>query len=299
VVVPKFPPQVAARSRFVSVVGEAKSAEQINKGEGVDAEEREIGACFSDGAMSSDGDSESPSDGPGHPRPREWSASQGWQVNLWPRSKENQSAGVTAVHRERLVQESGESGESGKATLESIDAWVDPVTRGVRLIARASLPLVQVGSAIGGAKVYAARDERPSGARYVHYVVVRPPASGQRLGGMAAMRQDGNSAHGNGCGHLRMPLAVATNDGDTAVVMVPVELPAAPKAKGEERAARVNDAREPEAVEREIRTRDMQIHVGVSQSSRDKEPLLAVSFGWATREQVQRVADASAVRPVD
>lgn len=57
---------------------------------------------------------------------------------------------------------------------------------------------------------------------------------------------------------------------------------------------------EPEAaVEREARTRTMQIHLGVSQSSRDKEPLVAVSFGWASREQVERVVDEPVSRAAE
>jgi hypothetical protein len=273
-------PRSGARTRggagHVSVVADSTTAEQVRKGERVEAEERDTGACFADSSLGGQDDEDDPES-------HEWSPSQSWQVNLWPRSKDNDTAGVSAVHRERLVQEAG-----GKATLESIDAWVDPTTRGARLIARASLPLVQVGSAVGGVTIYAGRDERTSGARYVHFVVTRSSApNGRRLASMTAMRQDGNNANG-GCGHLRLPLALQANDGDTAVVLAPVELSAPRKAKGERGEGA---AKRGEPAEHEVRTRDAQIHLGVSQSSHDAEPRLSVSFGWSSREQVQRVTD--------
>lgn len=325
VAAPKFPPTMPATTRHVSVVGSTKTAEQIRSGEGVEAAERGDGACFTDAELDEPEAEEA--------EPHEWAVTQSWQVNLWPKSKDNNSAGVGAVHREQVVQ-----AKDGKTTLESVDAWVDPATRGVRLIGRASLPLVQVGSSIGGLKIYAGREERAGGGRYVHYVVVRlPTPATERLGTMIAMRQDGSNAHGNGCGHMRVPLVVEKNDGDTAVVIAPVELPAPPRPKGEEpppvadvvteqavtpanapvplppkvtaamrrrlgkrgrmplvppaaaMPALVAEATPP--VEREVRTRDMQVHLGVSQSSRDPQPLLSVSYGWAGREQVQRITD--------
>jgi hypothetical protein len=273
-------PRSAARTRggagHVSVVADSTTAEQVRKGDPVEAEDRDAGACLADSSLGGNDDEDDPES-------REWSPSQSWQVNLWSRSKDNDSAGISAVHRERLVQEEG-----GKATLESIDAWVDPTTRGARLIARASLPLVSVGSAVGGVKIYAGRDERPSGVRYVHFVVTRPsPPGDRRLASMSAMLQSGNNVNG-GCGHLRLPLAVEANDGDTAVVIAPVELPAARKVEAERHEGSPKRAA---PAEREIRTREAQIHLGVSQSARDPEPRLSVSFGWSGREQVQRVTD--------
>jgi hypothetical protein len=243
-------------------------------------------------------------------------------VNLWPRSKDNEQGGVSAVHTEKIVE------TNGQVSLESVDAWVDPVTLGARLIGRASLPLTLVGSAAFGLKVYAARDERGPGGRFVQFVVVRPSTpSTARSGTMVGMRQDGSNAHGNGCGHLRMALVVGATNDDSAVVIAPVELsstvvPAplpdpAPKASlGDDDADDETSARKAKprgkkrrlpphpgsssaagaveldginlTVERESRTRDMEIHLSVSQTAREKEPLLAVSFGWAGRESVIR-----------
>jgi len=42
----------------------------------------------------------------------------------------------------------------------------------------------------------------------------------------------------------------------------------------------------------EMRSRDAQISLSVSQTSRDKEPIVSVSFGWSGREQTQRTFEA-------
>jgi len=314
VAMPKFGPETPARARHVAIVGDPKQAESIRKGEGSGDDERELGTCFSESQMSMRGLDED------DPEAHEWAAGQLREVNLWPKSKDNETAGVAAVHSERLVE------VGGTMTLESVDAWVDPSTQGARLIARATLPLVQVGTAIGGVKVYAGRDERDGAARFVQFVVVRPstPATA-RAGTMMAMRQDGTNAHGNGCGHLRMPLAVDAKSGDSAVVVAPVELAsldASPQAKAEAEAAEAPKPEEaaptakkakprfrgkrrvpppapvpPNMVERETRTRDVQIHLSVSQATRDREPLVAVSFGWASRESVQRTVEEAKAPP--
>jgi hypothetical protein len=317
VVSQKFPPETPAHVRHVTVVADAKIADAIRAGEGFERVDAESGTCFAEAGnhrMRMDDDDEASS--------REWNTSQMWQLNLWPRSRDNDAQGVTAIHSERLV----ESG--GKVSLETIDAWVDPSTRGARLITKASLPLTLVGSAVGGLKVYAARDERDGGKRFVQFVVARPSASsaaGSRS--MMAVRQDGLGSHGSGCGHLRMALAAEPKAGDSAVALVPVELPplggerrdassesggaAAAKApppppaaalgprsvlrRLKQRGAPPSSGGEPK--ERELRTREMQVHLSVSQTSNDKEPLLAVSFGWSGREQVQRVFDGPSDAP--
>lgn len=309
VAMPKFSPETPARARHVSVVASAKSAESIRKGDSGETDEREGATCFSDSPMNGRHD---PDDEP-DPESSEWSPGLRTEVNLWPKSEHNDSTGIGAVHRERLVV------ENGTVTLESVDAWVDPVTQGARLIGRASLPMVLVGTAVGGVKVYAARDERAGGVRFAQLVVVRPAWESRTRGGaMQGLRQDGTGAHAGGCGHLRIPLAVVANEGESAIVLAPVELPspsagAPAKAKandgpplsvklqmlkrrrpnGKPKTAAPAPAEQPPMVEREARTRDMQIHLSVSQSSRDQDPLLAVSFGWAGREQVQRVLESA------
>ena len=343
----KHSKETPAESRYVTVVGDARAAESLASGQGFDPDDAgdRTSACFTEShrktrrAASKKGPpvpSEEDNDpDSSDPEAKEWQTSQMWQVNLWPKGRNNPQGGVTEVHSERVVT------DNGKVSLESVDAWVDAQTRGARLIAKSSLPLTLVGTALGGVKVYAARVDRDS-RKVVEFVVLRPQVSASARGSsMVGMRQDGQSMHGSGCGHLRMPLAVDSK-GDSGVVMVPVELPDLPKtdepasATASSAANAKEPAKEPASekpatataatpapipkgalrkrlgkltrpsatpspieqpdsppVEREIRTRDMQVHLAMSQTTADPQPVLAVSFGWAGRESVQRVFEPS------
>lgn len=218
---------------------------------------------------------------------REWPADLAPEVNGFMRSPDNPRSGVLAVHSERVV----EQGEG--ATLESVDAWVDPNTRGAKLIAKTSLPLKLVRGPTFGVKVYAGRDERPDGKRWVQFVVVRAKsATAPRGDQMWSMRQDGSMAHSSGCGHARLALAADAKDGDTATFVVSTLLPSLtagepPKASASPPADKTG------AQDREVRSRLMNVQVSVSQTSRDKDPLVSVSSSWGSREQVDRVADNS------
>lgn len=336
----KHSKETPLESRYITIVGDQKAAESISTGESFDPDDAgdRTSTCFTEShrnmrkpltkkgmPMPSEEDNDPDSL---DPEANEWQTSQMWQVNLWPKGRNNPQGGVTAVHSERVVT------TDGKVTLESVDAWVDAQTRGARLIAKASLPLTLVGTALGGVKVYAARLDR-EGRKVVEFVVLRPKANASARGSsMVGMRQDGQSMHGSGCGHLRMPLVVDAK-GDSGVVMVPVELPdlpktddapSAPAEKAKEAAPATAAAAAPAPplpkgslrkrigklgrpspppsieqpdnppVERELRTRDMQVHLAMSQTTADPQPVLAVSFGWAGRESVQRIFEPS--RPI-
>jgi len=322
----KFTSEVPASARHITIVTDQKHADAVREGSGSD-NDAEVGACMSEQQQSGRGGGGGDDD---DVEAHEWTMGQMREVNLWPKSKDNEQGGVSAVHSEKIVE------TEGQVSLESLDAWVDPVTLGARLIGRASLPLTLVGSAVGGVKVYAARDERALSTRFVQFVVVRPAtASTARTGTMMAIRQDGANAHGNGCGHLRMTLVVGSTNDDSALVIAPVEISstvvptpppdAAPKAAlddddtsakkakpGMKKKRRLPPRSVPSPagattedegttmtllVERESRTRDMQIHLSVSQTAREKEPLLAVSFGWAGRESVTRTTEPALPTP--
>jgi hypothetical protein len=195
-------------------------------------------------------------------------------------------------------------------TLESVDAWVDPATRGARLIGKSSLPLKLVRTPVFGLKVYAARDERPDGKRLVQFIVVRPKTTSAngRTSQMWSMRQEGIVAHSSGCGHARLALPADAKSGETATFVATVVLPAldgsgTPSVTKVEPKAEAKDAK-PRPVaffpgmkrgsgvegenEREVRTRMLHVQVSVSQTSREKEPLVSVSSSWGGREQLDR-----------
>lgn len=276
VVAPRFAGNMPDGSRHVAVVGDAKVAERIRSGGGFSTDS-DRSACFME-STARFGNTTSPPT---------WDNNQMWQVNLWPKSRTNPQAGVAAVHVERLVE------RDGALVLESTDAWVDPATRGARTIGRAELPLRLVGSAIGGVKVYAARAHASDGVDSVEFVVVHDALSvAGGMGSMTVMRQDGRGARSSGCGHVRVSLPISTDGGESAVVVAPVALPALDRRDDDDAKDDAKGAKMPPGVPRmqeaEVRTRDVQVHVSVSKTSRDKTPVLAVSFGWASREQTQR-----------
>ncbi len=292
----KFDAKTPMDNRHVTVFGTAAQAEALAKGEFSD-DPGDI--CYSEAGrgMSFDEDEEESAAQP----QREWDSSQQSQVHLWMKTKNNPNAGIMAIHSEKVVE------KDGATTLETADAWVDPSTRGARLIAKSSLPMKLMGTAMNGFKVYAARDERPSAKKRVQFIFVRGESQHAqvRSQGMMAIMSDGMGSMGSGCRHLRVSLPVEDKGGESAVISATIELPSAntdekkptevkeetKKAKptGKFRGFRGRSLGGGE--EREIRVRELQTTISVSKSTRDKEPLVSVSFGWANRETTQRVFD--------
>jgi hypothetical protein len=195
-------------------------------------------------------------------RDAEWSSTTDSTATIYRRN-EDRFGGVHAVHSERLVE------KDGAFALEVVDAFVDPATRGARTIAKTKIPLALVAKAMGGVRVFAARDERKTGPASVTFVVTAP--TGVEVGNaLVSSRPDGSSSGHASCGHLRVALeAPARAGGDSATVNVPTELP---PLKSTDTA-------------KEKRVRDLSVFLSVSKTSRDKEPVVAVSFGWDGRER--------------
>jgi len=201
-----------------------------------------------------------------------------WRPDLQPMLAMNtsfqhgQRPTVTAVHSERIAE------DAGRVSLEVVDAWVDPQSRGVRLIARSSVPLELVSTLLGGTKVYAARE-----AQSVHVVLVTPKvrrASGQ--GGLFAIAND--AVFSSACDHIRTTLKTEKGQGQTAGFITNVELPSLEPKEAQEAkpdAAQMGFGR-PRV---EARVRPIHVHASVTWPSREKEPLLSVSAGWDSRER--------------
>ncbi|HSO33553.1 MAG TPA: hypothetical protein VLT33_13565 [Labilithrix sp.] len=180
---------------------------------------------------------------------------------------------VTAVHSERVAE------EGGRVSLEVVDAWVDPRSRGVRLINRASVPLLQVATLLGGTRVFAARD-----AGSIQVVLLTPRA--QRGTGQEGIFSivDANVSH-SACDHMRVAIKAEKGQGHTGSFISNVQL-----ASLEDK-----DAKPPEpkpgfpaglAGRTEARIRPMHVSASVTWPSREKEALLSVSAGWDSRERV-------------
>jgi hypothetical protein len=159
---------------------------------------------------------------------------------------------VVLVHSERVVE------EAGKTALVSLDAWVDTQTLGARLRARATLPLVPLGSAPGGARILAGREAQPNGKSLVHFVVAPPSEPLESVEIRHSV--DDRSVSSSQCAHHRVALA---SSGDAAVIRA-------------------------SAVTRENYLRPLRIDLSVSQTSRDKEPVVSLSTNWTGAEKSTR-----------
>lgn len=212
-----------------------------------------------------------------------------------PYKPEYQEMETTAIHQERFIQ------EDKKARIEIVDAWVDPVTHGVRQIARASLPLERIGSAWHGIRLYAARSNKQ-----LHVVARRDkpkeanvtdrPSKTIEFRMLSATRQPLTVEMPTGemdstqCGFSHVVLRAEPGAAETAMWesnTVFLEPPAKSEA-----APADNDAgmkfpfrRRPEEDMPTIRVRPFRATVSSTWSSHDKEPVISVSFGWAGRER--------------
>lgn len=218
--------------------------------------------------------------------PTEWGDSGlSAQVQLYRRSADYPQGGVSAVHLERFEE------KNGTPTLEMTDAWADPATRGARVFAQKSVPLALVATSAFGVRVFAVRDDHAKD-KVVQFVVV--PDATQRGAGqssMIGMASDGQTTARSQCGHLRIALPV-TDEGASAQLFVSVivgETKSDPKVT-------VSGASELRSKRRRHREgagipkfRALATQVSVSKTSRDPEPIVSVSFGWAARESTERL----------
>jgi hypothetical protein len=201
---------------------------------------------------------------------------------------------VTALHQERFIQ------EDKKARVEIIDAWVDPVTHGVRLIGKSTIPLERIGSAWHGVKLYAAR-----GQSVIHVVARRDkpkelnpgkaPTRTSEFRLMSALRQPLMIQTPSGdhdqtqCGFAHVALKAQQGSAETAMfetntVFIDPPEPKHEKEKGEGEEESLGFGRH-EDEGPPIRLRPFRATVSSTWTSKDTAPVISVSFGWAGRER--------------
>ena len=265
-------------TEYVQLVASAKLAKQLIDGTGSRGDGSTAGdACFTE-------DQPGSRFGFGRGGDEGEAAPPSWRPNLQPALTMNTSVQrgqrptVTAVHSERIAE------ELGRTTLEVVDAWVDPSTRGARVIARSSVPLELVSTMLGGSKLYAARESQS-----VHLVLVaskdRKRTNNDSLSAIAD-----NAAFNSSCDHIRVTLKAEKGQGQTATFNSTVELPSLePKEGAEPKPEAKPDSfggfRVKTPARAEARVRPIHVHASVTWSSREKEPLLSVSAGWDSRER--------------
>ncbi len=168
--------------------------------------------------------------------------------------------------------------QTDKARLETTDIFLDPRTLGVRAGAKSKIDLATVARGPGLARVYAFRE--PGGV-----VQVLAPT-----GTRGTFRDATGLLGASTCGHVRLtftPDTPGASQGTAALVIASLEVVAATAAS--DPFARVklpttnvaamaadNEPRTPKAV------RVFQIALSVTRTSRDAEPLLAVSIGLSS-----------------
>ena len=259
--------QGSRNNEFVNVLGSAPQAKARNAGRG---EHQPGDPCFTErqqsfGLSASSDDEEELSP---------WHQTLQPSIFMSTSTQHGNKPTVTAVHSERIA----ESGPN--VSLEIVDAWVDPMTRGVRQIARASVPLQLVSTLLGGDRVYAARDGE-------NVQVVLLTKEDNRSRGLFAIN-DGRILN-SACGHIRASLKAERGQGSAATFVANVDLgPVEPPKDGE--AAKIDPKSDPFGVLRrarmgEKRVRPVHIQSSLTWSGRDKEPVLTVSAGWDAREQ--------------
>jgi hypothetical protein len=270
------------RADYVTLVSSAKAAKQMMEGTRGDGSEgrRPSEACFTEreqNGMRRFDDTE-----------EAWRGSLQSSLGMSASTQHGQRPVVTAVHSERVAD------EDGRPSLEIIDAWIDPMTRGARLIGRSTVPLVLLSTLFEGTKIYALRD-----AETVHVILV-PSRDRKRTGHEGLFATADTSLVQSGCDHIRATLKTEKGQGQTASFVASVELPSldkeAPETKEAKEAREVKEAKaDPMAAFRasrprtELRTRPVHVQASVTWASRDKDALVSVSAGWDSRERVTPV----------
>ena len=252
------------RGDYVSVVSSTKRAKQVSDGMGFGDDTSLAGeACFAQAQDSRRGRDA------GAPTETSWLPNLQQMVVLNTSTQQGQHPTVEAMHSERIVE------EGGRVAMETVDAWVDPITRGVRLIGRASVPLELIATTFGGNRIFAAHDKE-----VVHVVLVSPKERSRKGRDVLFAVADGD-VFNSGCDHLRVTLKAERGQGDTASFISVVELPSLVADHG----ATKDKVTVPGFAAEAVRVRPMHIHASATWASRDKEPLLSVSAGWDGRER--------------
>ncbi len=308
----KPPPEQTMNGRmaYVMLFSKEKDAKDFTAGKGfgfMSPGEDANDVCFSERAVDIDIDE------PGGPA--EWSPSLETGVHLTPHfmpmppraakggkpvrmNDMPRKFEVTAMHQERFVDLG-----AGKAQLEMMDAWVDPATRGVRPIGKATLALQKVADAPGGFAIYAAKERT-----HVQLVVRRVKEADKDDGGgstsrsiaqmrMMQMRRmplmiEGSSGarDASSCGFARVALHAEQGVGEMAkletsvVTTMPAEEQPEKKESPLQALLGVGDSTQ-DLTQPELHMRPISINMSTSWTSRDKEPVVSITFGWAGRDK--------------
>lgn len=186
---------------------------------------------------------------------------------------------VWVVRSERFVR-----GSDDEATLEVVDAYVDAVSLGARLISRSTVALRRIASGPRDVDVYAARDHDK-----VHFIVTAPDASilpaGIRDVARSLRSATTEDSGFSQCAFLRTSMQ-ADGGGRAATVFVQVpieidEMQLGASGPGQRGLGGPSPAR----TVREAVIREATVHLSVSRTSSDRSPVVSIGFGWEGESQ--------------
>jgi hypothetical protein len=167
------------------------------------------------------------------------------------------STSALPLRMERFV-----GADTGKPELEITDGWVDMTTSGMREERKTRIALTVIGSGPAGYSVYGFRSDGK-----LHVVFPTP----QRFVFVDAFGKLGFV----GCQHARLVVDPAASTGTMIRIAGTVETArSGPKAL----TAKSRDVAQP------MTLRGIEASVSVSQTKRDREPLLSVTVGWSEDE---------------
>lgn len=216
-----------------------------------------------------------------------------WDAPLNAESHSAVSAGIVPIHVERLVE------DASGAKLETTEGWLDTHTKGLRLASKATLALKPVSTVPGGTRIFVGRDEH-NGKRFAQFVVAEAkdtPAyllsqNKSPIARIGATPDATRTQQLGVCSHHRVGLAVGSAGEDASFelrVMLPDLGPGeTSNASTENRLPAITEW-EKKAGAKDARMRDVRVHFGVSQTSKDKDPILSVTTEWGGEEVIERV----------
>jgi hypothetical protein len=195
-----------------------------------------------------------------------------------PAAQQYPNVGIRAVRREKL-EAKGE-----RADLSAVEAWLDPGSLGVRVIGKSTMPLARVAEGPGHVDVYAAKSKSGS---TIHFVVALPRHKGRAAMHIGRHTQifSGDMTGHSDCGHARLSLQARPGLGEQAMLRVEVVVSEPEPAPAPEE----GEAAMGERPIREMRIRNLAVHLAVSRSASDSAVVPTVSFGWIGRERRQEV----------
>lgn len=212
-----------------------------------------------------------------------------------------QKDAVYPIHLERL------SPATDTLTVDTVDAFINLQTLGVRVVSKSSEKLARVGTGPNGIGVYAARDDAGKSDFLVTGPDLPAPASPSdrqaQVSSLAStagrlLAQIPSGATEVGCGYVRFSLEAKPGSGQMATVFANAFLPPAadpsdadnaePPAQSEsdDDGEQMREELEQQArANRSQRSRPLAVNVSLSQLTSEPAPLLSVTFGWAGKDQ--------------